>query len=57
MFNLFGLGLMIKKFYDAEQMKWDNNENEYVAPLKSLTLSKCNKIVANSYDTYAQISS
>lgn len=57
MFNLFGIGLMIKKFYDAEQMKWDNNENEYVAPLKSLTLSKCNKIVANSYDTYAQISS
>lgn len=55
MFNLFGLGLLIKTFYDAENMKWDNLENEYVAPLKSLTLSKCNISVANSYDTYAQI--
>lgn len=57
MINLFGVGLLIKHFYDAEQMKWDNLENEYVAPLKSLTLSKCNIVVANSYDTNAQISS
>lgn len=57
MINLFGIGLLIKHFYDAEQMKWDNLQNEYVAPLKSLTLSKCNIVVANSYDTNAQISS
>lgn len=57
MINFFGIGLLIKHFYDAEQMKWDNLENEYIAPLKSLTLSKCNIVVANSYDTNAQISS
>lgn len=55
MINLFGLGLLLKSFYDAEQMKWDNLENEYVAPIKSLTLSKCNTRVCNSYDTNAQI--
>ncbi len=55
MVNFFGIGFLIKHFYDAEQMKWDNMENEYVAPLKSLTLSKCNINIANSYDTNAQI--
>lgn len=55
MFNFFGIGLLLKSFYDAEQMKWDNLENEYVAPLKSFTISKCNRVVADSYDTYAQI--
>lgn len=55
MLNFFGIGILIKYFYDAEQMKWDNLENEYVAPLKCLTLSKCNLVVANSYDTNAQI--
>lgn len=57
MISIFGVGLLIKHFYDAELMKWDNSSNEYVAPLKCLTLSKCNLSVANSYDTYAQISS
>ena len=57
MFNFFGIGLLLKSFYDAEQMKWDNLQNEYVAPLKSFTISKCNKVVADSYDTNAQISS
>lgn len=55
MFDFFGIGLLLKSFYDAEQMKWDNLENEYVAPLKSFTISKCNRVVADSYDTYAQI--
>lgn len=57
MMNIFGFGILIKHFYDAEQMKWDNLANEYIAPLKCLTLSKCNIVVANSYDTNAQISS
>ena len=55
MINFFGFGFLIKSFYDAERMKWDNDSNEYIAPIKSLTLSKCNKYIANSYDTNAQI--
>ena len=55
MLNIFGLGLLIKRMYDAEQLKWDNLENEYIAPLVETTISKCNIRVANSYDTFEQI--
>lgn len=55
--NVFGLGLLVKRFYDAEQMKWSQEDNEYIAPLLELTLSKCNLSIAKSYDTYEQIRS
>lgn len=55
MFNFLGLGILIKHFYDAEQMKWSQEDNEYVAPLLETSISKCNVCVANSYDTYEQI--
>ncbi len=53
--NFLGLGILIKDMYDAEQMKWSNEENEYVAPMIEKTISKCNLKVANSYDTFEQI--
>lgn len=53
--NIFGLGILIKSMYDAEQMKWSNDDNEYIAPLIETTISKCNLSVANSYDTFEQI--
>jgi len=53
--NFFGLGILIKSLYDAEQMKWSQLDNEYVAPLIETTISKCNLSVANSYDTFEQI--
>lgn len=55
MINFLGVGLMIKRMYDAEQMKWSQEDNEYIAPLIETTLSKCNVIIANSYDTFEQI--
>lgn len=55
MLNFFGLGLLIKRCYDAEQMKWSQEDNEYIAPLVETTISKCNICVANSYDTFEQI--
>lgn len=55
MLNLFGLGLLIKHCYDAEQMKWSQEDNEYIAPLEETTISKCNLCIANSYDTFEQI--
>lgn len=53
--NILGLGILTKKFYDAEQMKWSTIDNEYVAPLQETSISKCNVEVANSYDTFEQI--
>lgn len=55
--NIFGLGILTKHMYDAEQLKWSNEDNEYVAPLIETTISKCNVSVANSYDTFEQIKS
>ena len=53
--NIFKRGILIKRVYDAEQLKWSNEDNEYIAPLIETTISKCNLEVANSYDTYEQI--
>ena len=55
--NILGLGILTKRMYDAEQMKWSNEDNEYIAPLVETTISKCNLLVANSYDTFEQIKS
>lgn len=55
MINLCKLGILFKHCYDAEQLKWSNDENEYVAPLVETTISKCNVCIANSYDTFEQI--
>lgn len=57
MVNFLGLGLLFKRMYDAEQLKWSNEENEYIAPLIANTLSKCQLRIANSYDTFEQIKS
>lgn len=57
MINLFGLGLLIKHCYNAEQMKWSQEDNEYIAPLEETTISKCNVAVSQSYDTFEQIKS
>lgn len=55
--NFLSLGILIKRCYDAEQLKWSQEDNEYIAPLISTTISKCNLYVANSYDTFEQIKS
>lgn len=55
--NILGLGIITKHCYDAEQLKWSNEENEYVAPLVETTIAKCNVKIANSYDTFEQIKS
>lgn len=55
MLNLLGLGILIKSMYDAEQLKWSTEDNEYIAPLIETTISKCNVSVAKCYDTFEQI--
>lgn len=57
MLTFLNLGVLIKTFHDAEDMKWSNDENEYVSPLLETSISKCNIKVANSYDTFEQIES
>lgn len=46
---------IINKIYDAEQMKWSNEENEYIAPIIQTNLAKGNISVVESYDTFETI--
>ena len=46
-----------KQINNAEQMKWSQEDNDYIAPLVCNTLSKLNKSTLDLYDTYEQISS
>lgn len=53
--NLFFTNILIKRFYDAEQMKWSNDEQEHIAPLLSTTITHTRKFIADSYDTFQLI--
>jgi hypothetical protein len=46
---------MLEKYYDATNMAWDNLQNEYIAPLLAMKVSKYEKRYMESYDTYERI--
>lgn len=50
-------GILIKQFKDAENMKWSNDDQEFMAPLQETTITKCRRKIADSYDTFLRISS
>lgn len=56
MFNFLGLfALSVNQIHDGYQMKWDNDLNEYSAPIIRTTIKKCSKAIADSYDTFEVI--
>ena len=55
--NILGKSFLIKIFHDGEQIHWDNLENDYVSPIIETSVSKMNKYIADSYDTYETINS
>ena len=48
-------GILSEEYFDAYAMKWDNMENEYIAPRISKKYSKYEKRYMESYDTYERI--
>lgn len=48
-------GILFERYYNAYKMKWDNLENEYIAPLIRTKLSKYEKRFMLSYDTFERI--
>ena len=48
--------LVLNNINDGEQLKWDKDANEYVAPRISTKLSKGNLSIIESYDTFETIS-
>lgn len=55
MIPFLNTGFLIKQFNDAENMKWDDELQEHVAPTIELTLSKTRKSVSSCYDTRERI--
>lgn len=55
MFNLLFIGILWKRFRDAENMKWSNDDQDFIAPLVENTFSKCRLKVAKSYNTNERI--
>lgn len=52
---IFKKALCINRVYDATQMTWSNEDNEYVAPIIQTNIKKGNLDVINQYDTYETI--
>lgn len=48
-------GLLVKKVYDAENMKWSSDDNDWVAPIIGTLVSHTQLWLVNSYDTFEQI--
>ena len=55
MIPIFNTGILLKQFNDAENMKWDEELQEHVAPTLELSLSKTRKQVSECYDTRERI--
>lgn len=58
--NMFALPLLHYAFIfnsinDGDQIKWDNDLQEFIAPRISANFSKCNRIIVESYDTFETI--
>lgn len=52
-FNNFLLpfSILIERYRDGENMKWDNNENDYIAPVIATKIQKMAKKITTHYDT------
>lgn len=48
-------GILMEEYFDAYEMKWDQLENEYVAPRIRKKYSKYERRFMESYDTYERI--
>lgn len=48
-------GILIQEYRDADQMVYDKDVSEYVAPRISLKISKYKREILESYDTYEKV--
>lgn len=53
---LFNFSILINEFNDGYNITWDKDSNSFSAPRLWTTIKKCNKSVAESYDTLETVS-
>lgn len=47
--------ILVKTFKDAENMKWSNDDMEFIAPITETSVTKARLKIANSFDTRLRI--
>lgn len=55
MLSVFNNAVVINSIEDGEQLKWSKDDNEYIAPIIATKISKGNKSVVESYDTFETV--
>lgn len=53
--NILPFSILLEFFHDGEQMKWSNDDNDYIAPIISTKIRKMAKEVALHYDSWEKI--
>lgn len=58
--NMFSIPILHTAFIfnsinDGDQIRWDNDSQEFIAPRISANFAKCNKNIIQSYDTFETI--
>ena len=55
MFQFFKIAFIYNKINDGDQIRWNNDTQEFEAPRVSANFSKCNKYIIDSYNTFETI--
>lgn len=53
--TILPFSILIERYRDGEQMKWSNDDNEYIAPIIQTTVSKMALETTKHYDTFEVI--
>lgn len=55
MFQIFGHAFIYNSINDGDQIRWNNDTQDFEAPRISANFAKCNKYIVDSYDTFQTI--
>ena len=55
MFEIFKIAFIYNKINDGDQIRWNNDTQEFEAPRVSANFAKCNKYIIDSYNTFETI--
>lgn len=54
-FPFIPFSLLIKTFHDGEQVKWSDQDQDFISPVIVQTLTKVRQSIFNSYDTFFRV--
>lgn len=55
MFEIFSVAFIYNAINDGDQIRWNNDTQEFEAPRVAANFAKCNKYIIDSYNTFETI--